>query len=241
MDHLPLSDIPVTSDGFTVLGSPLGPAECCLESVLGRIQKVRYSLNRLGDLEDSQIETALLRSCLSLPKVTHLLCTCPPGVIQSALVKFDEIMRDAVSNLAGCPLSDWAWLKSSLPSSLGGLNIRHATLYAPAAFIRSIHQSKSLVFDILGHPVKAPLHLPYAINAQAKSVARPDWISIESIDVPLRSHSLSHSIADAFFSFLVKSSPDIRSKALSLSSALPRAGDWLNVIPCSAPTTPHGL
>ena len=88
------------------------------------------------------METALLRSCLSLPKVTHLLRTCPPDVIQSALVKFDEIMRDAVSDLAGCPLSDWAWLKSSLPSSLGGLNIRHATLYAPAAFIGSIHQSE---------------------------------------------------------------------------------------------------
>ena len=111
------------------------------------------------------METALLRSCLSLPKVTHLLRTCPPDVIQSALGKFDEIMRDAVLDLAGCPLSDWAWLKTSLPSSLGGLNIRHATLYAPAAFIGSIHQSKSLVSDILGYPVKAPLHLPYTINA----------------------------------------------------------------------------
>ena len=46
------------------------------------------------------------------------------------------------------------------------------------SFIGSIHQSDSLVSDILGHPVKAPLHLPYAINALAKSVARPDWISV---------------------------------------------------------------
>ena len=234
VDHILLSGIPVTSDGFTVLGSPLGPAEYCLETVLGRIQKVKYSLHRLGDLEGSQVETALLRSYLSLLKVTHLLCTCPPDVIQSALVKFDEIMRDAVSDLAGCPLSHWAWLKSSLPSSLGGLNIRHATLYAPAAFIGSIHQSESLVSDILGHPVKAPLHLPYAINALAKSVARPDWISVENIDVLLRSHSLSHSIDDACFSFLVESSSDVRSKALASSSALPHAGEWLNIVPCSA-------
>ena len=194
---------------------------------------MKYSLHRLGDLEDSQMETALLHSCLSLSKVTLLLRTCPPDVILSALVKFEEIMRDAVSDVAGCPLSDWAWLKSSLPSSLGGLNIRHATLYAPAAFIGSIHQSESLVSDILGHPVKAPLHLPYAINALAKSVARPDWISVESIDVPLRSHSLFHSIDDACFSFLEESSPDVHSKAFALSSALPHAGDWLNVVPCS--------
>ena len=85
VDHLLLSDIPVTSDGFTVLDSPSGPAEYRLETVLGRIQKVKYSLHRLGDLEDSQMETVLLRSCVSLPKVTHLLRTCPPDVIQSAL------------------------------------------------------------------------------------------------------------------------------------------------------------
>ena len=126
VDHHLLSDIPVTSDGFTVLGSPLGPAEYRLETALGRIQKVKDSLHGLGDLEDSQLEAALLRSCLSLPKDTHLLRTCPPDVIQRALEWLDEIMREAVSDLAGCPLSDWAWLKSSLPSSLVNLNIRHA-------------------------------------------------------------------------------------------------------------------
>ena len=195
---------------------------------------MKDSLNRLGDLEDSQMEAALLRSCLSLPKVTHLLRTCPPDVIHRALERFDEIMREAVSDLAGCPLSDWAWLKSSLPSSLGGLNIRHATLYAPASFIGSIHQSEVLVSDILGHHAKAPQHLPNAINALARVVARPDRISAESIDVPLRSHSLFHSVDEACFSFLFESSPDVRSRALALSSALPHAGDWLNVVPSSA-------
>ena len=46
--------------------------------------------------------------------------------------------------------------------------------------------------------------------------------------------TLSYSIDDACFSFLVESSTDVRSKALALSSALPHAGDWLNVVPCSA-------
>ena len=151
-----------------------------------------------------------------------------------ALYRSTEGMREAVSDLAGCPLSDWAWLKSSLPSSLGGLNIRHATLYAPAAFIGSIHQSESLISDILGHPTKAPLHLPNAINALARVVARPDSIFAESIDVSLRSYSLSHSVDEACFSLLLESSPDVRYRALALSSALPHAGDWLNVVPSSA-------
>ena len=52
------------------------------------------------------METALLRSCLSLPKIAHLLWTCPPLLIQEALEEFDEILRDAVSNLVGRPLTD---------------------------------------------------------------------------------------------------------------------------------------
>ena len=32
----------------------------------------------------------------------------------------------------------------------------------------------------------------------------------------------------------MESPPDVRSKALALSSALLHAGDWLNVVPCSA-------
>ena len=54
------------------------------------------------------MEAALLRSCLALPKVAHLLRTCSPDVIQGALEKFDELMREAVSDLAGCSLSNWA-------------------------------------------------------------------------------------------------------------------------------------
>jgi hypothetical protein len=231
VDHPLLSDIPVTSDGFTLLGSPVGPADFCLESALWRIQKVKGPLNKLGDLEDSQMEAALLRSCLSLLKVAHLLRTCPPDVIQGALEKFDELMREAVSDLAGCSLSNWAWLKSSLPSSLGGLNIRHATLHAPAAFIGSFQQSESVISDILGHPAKAPQHLSNTISALARAAARPEWVST---DVPLRCHTLSRSIDEASFSLLLARAPDVRSKALALSSAIPHAGDWLNVVPSSA-------
>ena len=234
VDHPLLSNIPVTTDGFTLLGSPLGSVEFCLESALRRIEKLRDSLHKLGDLEDSQMETALLRSCLSLPKVAHLIRTCSPDVIQGALETFDGLMREAVSDLAGCSLSNWAWLKSSLPSSLGSLNIRHATLYAPAAFIGSFQQSESIISDILGHPAKAPQHLPNAISALARAAARPEWVSIESVDVPLRCHSLSRSVNEACFSLLLERAPDVRSKALALSSAISHARDWLNVVPSSA-------
>ena len=51
------------------------------------------------------------------------------------------------------------------------------------------------------------------------------------MQVPLCQHHLSHAIDQASLNTLINSAPDIRSKALALSSSLPHAGDWLNVIP----------
>ena len=54
------------------------------------------------------------------------------------------------------------------------------------------------------------------------------------VDVPLRQRSLSKCIDQIVFGELCTSAPDTRSKALALSSAIPHAGDWLNVVPCHA-------
>ena len=119
------------------------------ESVLKRVDKIRSILERVRDLQDSQMEATLLRSCLSLPKVVFALRTCPQVHIFHALQTFDHIMLEALSDLAGGPLSNWAWRKVSLPSSLGGLGIRWVTLHAPAAYISSLDQSSALVTEIL--------------------------------------------------------------------------------------------
>ncbi len=63
--------------------------------------KVKESLAKLPELEDSQLETTLLHSCLTLPKVPFSLRTCPPDYIKQATATFDESMRDALSNLCG--------------------------------------------------------------------------------------------------------------------------------------------
>ena len=70
LNHNPLpADIPSTRGRFDFLGSPIGPASHCESTVLKRVKKVQEILAKLGDLQDSQMETTLLRSCLALPKV----------------------------------------------------------------------------------------------------------------------------------------------------------------------------
>lgn len=227
-------EIPISRSGFCLLGSPIGPADFCESIVMKRVEKIRASVTNLRDLEDAQMETTLLRSCLSLPKFNFSLRSCPPAYTHQAATAFDDLMRDALSDLAGGPLSDWAWQKASLPSSLGGLNIRSATLHAPAAYISSLVQSRSLITKIIGHPPTPFRHLANAVSSLSHAAEMPEWISIEDIDVPLRQHSLSYKINEASFNSLLTSAPDTRSRALALSSAIPHAGDWLKVVPSPA-------
>ena len=225
--------IPSTRGGFDLLGSPIGPASHCESTVLKRVKKVQKILTKLGDLQDSQMETTLLRSCLALPKVAFALRTSPPSHTQQATVVFDNALLEALSDLAGGSLPEWAWLKASLPSSLGGLNIRRASLHAPAAYISSLDQSKLLVARILGRVPEASQHLAPALLDLA-TADRHDWCSIEDVDVPLCLRHLSHSIDKASYIHLLTGAPDTRSKALALSTAIPHAGDWLNIIPSHA-------
>ena len=52
----------------------------------------------------------------------------------------------------GIPITEWSWLKVSLPSSRGGINLRSASLHAPAAYLASASCSQELVGKMLGRP-----------------------------------------------------------------------------------------
>ena len=58
--------------------------------MMKRIEKVAEAVSKLQDLEDSQMEITLLRSCLALPKMAFSLRCCPPSHIQQAVSAFDH-------------------------------------------------------------------------------------------------------------------------------------------------------
>ena len=134
-------DIPVKREGFSLLGCPIGPPAFCEEVFHRRVLKVRASVEALHALDDSQLETTLLQSCLVFPKVSYVLRACPPTHLTQAVEELDFAMREALEAIIGAPMNDWSWLKASLPSSHGGINLCSAVLHAPAAFIASSHSS----------------------------------------------------------------------------------------------------
>ena len=121
-----------------------------------------------------------------------------------------------------------------MPSNRGGLNLWSAVLHAPATFVGSGQRSRQLVETILGHPPGPSCHMSPAVTALSLAANRPEWIDLDSIDVPIRQHPLSISIDEAVYNHLISTAPDTCSRALVLSSSLPHAGDWLNVVPSAS-------
>ena len=84
------SQIPITREGFDLLGTPIGSVLVRNESVLKRVGEIRFILERVRDLQDSQMEATLLHSCLSLPKVVFALlkarvCRCTFSMLSKPL------------------------------------------------------------------------------------------------------------------------------------------------------------
>ena len=176
-------DIPISSSGFCLLGVPLGSDTFRKQIVLGRVEKIHRSLECLKVLGDSQLQTTLLRSCLSLLKFNHSLQTCRPSLILNTTTLFDNFIREAVEDIIGGPLSDWSWSKANLPCSMSGLNLRSAVLHAPAAYITTIVESFGLVSQILHHTPDPPRSLPSAISSLASSTKMTSWQCLMSLFV----------------------------------------------------------
>ena len=230
LNTLPV-EIPVARVGFSLLGSPIGPASYCESTTSQRVAKIHTAVKRLRDLEDAQVELTLLWSCLALPKFNYKLRTCPPAFIHQDTAFFDTIMREALSDMAGSPLSDWAWEKATLPTTFGGLVLRLGSLHAPVAFLCSVAASLNLVQSILGYHPIAPPQVQDSVLALAEVTKFTSWRSIDDIDVPISQHQLSRTVDEARFDSFLQFAPDERSRALALSTSLAHVGDWLNVLP----------
>ena len=137
------------------------------------LAKVKTSLGFLQDMDDSQMETALLRSCLTFPKVGFPLRTCPPHYIHHALEEFDNSIRESLEAILAGTVPAWSWLKASLPSCRGGLGLRNSTLHAPAAFLGSRTQAESLMERILGHPPGPSPHTQLTLASLASATVPP--------------------------------------------------------------------
>ena len=224
-------EIPVSTSGFVLLGSPIGPPAFLSSSLSNLISKLERMLSLLPSLRDAQMETTLLRHCFSLSKLSVFLRTSNPVPLISLYESFASLMLSSLSKCISAHISQWSWLKASLPVSMGGVDLRKAAVHSSVAYYSSLYNSASILQEVLGYsPNLSPL-LDSCCPLLSKHAARPDWSSHLSIDSPISQRLLSTSIDKASFSSLLSQAPHIRSRALALSSSIPHAGDWLSVVP----------
>ena len=136
--------------GIDFLGSPIWGSPEFLSAFVGSVvDRVSALQERLRDLGDPQVELHLLRSCLGVCKLNHLLRTIPPGCVDSELLRFDDNLRHSLSSICNASISDQSWLQATLPCSLGGLGLRGAYRASSAAFLGCCISSFALCSQLL--------------------------------------------------------------------------------------------
>ena len=136
--------------GIIVLGSPVGDQTFIEETVARRIKKIEELTEKLGDMEDSHMEFVLLRSTLSLPKLTYILRTVDPTPLRHLWQYFDGITRAGLGRIVAGPVSDSTWEEVKKGLGDGGVGFRGAADHCIAAFVASVCGTWPLVQELMG-------------------------------------------------------------------------------------------
>ena len=223
--------------GINLLGAPIGSNNFVQSSVNERISKVESAIiTRLSTLSNPQIQLALLRSCLSLPKLMYTLRTARPAVLEDAYRRFDAIQRAALDDILDSSLTDSAWTQATLPVSMGGLGLRSAYEHSPAAYLSSLVQTKEIVDSLLGdfafrQDLDASLSL---FRSSVTSLPPSSIASLDPANGDFSQKHLSYLIDSDILTYQLKDAQakgDSRTSARLLSLGLPQAGAFLNAIP----------
>ncbi|MCP4989432.1 MAG: hypothetical protein GY928_26255, partial [Colwellia sp.] len=152
-------------DGFALLGSPIGTPAYCDSFVAERIQKIRRCAQEMDQVKDPQIELALLKFCILMPKFNFALRSTPPQHIPHSIREFDALVTDTWLRRFGISMSPAQATQSALPAP-SGLGLYRAVDIAPSAFLANVLCCTDLVGALLGD-ARPPEGLAGFAGAQA--------------------------------------------------------------------------
>ena len=136
-----------SSSSPVFLGSPVcGPPGVFAAFVDSVIERVSVLQGSLWDLDNPQVELHLLRSCLGVCKLNHLLRMISPDSILPQLWLFDSNLCHSLSCICNSSVSDQAWHQALC---LGSLGLHKASCVSPAAFLGSCVGSQELCHQLL--------------------------------------------------------------------------------------------
>ena len=221
--------------GVTLLGAPIGSQDFVRGELKSKVEKIRKIVELLPSIQDPHTQFVLLRSCLSLPKLSFILRTTDTSPFNDILQEFDRLVRGALSNILGAALTDLQWRQASLPVSMGGLGLRGAEEHGPGLYCSSVTSSLSLARTLQG--IHQDSRTPLSQDVLAAVSARVGVeVTYESIS-EMSQRALSLMVDEASLSQLktsIELQGEVREVARLASLGLPRAGAWLNSPPIPA-------
>ena len=137
------SEVRRLSEGIELLGSPVqGSVELCKFFTAKRVDKILESSANLGNLDDPQVE--FLPSCQSVCKVSHFTNVVSAMMLEQ-IDRFDQGLRRSLEIICRSSVTDMARLQATLPIRLGGLGLREAVQFSPAAYVGSCNSTRKMV------------------------------------------------------------------------------------------------
>jgi len=193
-----------------MLGVPLGNDEFTADFVekklLGRLQS---TIAQLVDFEDSQAALFLLRTSFGVVRAVHFMRTTPLAQWRAQADKFDAMIRDAVVQIIGYPLTAPAFAQAALTPKLGGLGVRQIVDHAAGAFSASWHE--------------------------ARAQSREDWLRPDQVFEEYKSQKqASFEFDEKVHQHLVQSAPNDREAQRLRRAAQPHANGFITAVPSEA-------
>ena len=211
------------------LGSPLS-VEAIAPALFKKYTDFETMVERLPDLEP-HAAFFLLSKCLGIPKLQYLLRTSNTHKFAVAgLRRFDELMRETVSEILNVKFSEAGWTQACLPVGMGGLGIRRSEDVALPCFLASTNSTQALVKLLI--PQRHHGHYEAFIASSLlewrscfPDVTFPNERGSQRVwDVALSSHKCAEMLRTA----------DQFERARLLAAAAPRSGAWLHAVPAKS-------
>ena len=91
----------------------------------------------MTELHDPQVSIFMMRHSIGVARITNLLRTVDPTLIEQQLVSMESSLLTALTHIIGAPLPESAWEQAGLSINMGGFGITHPTRVAAAAYVAS--------------------------------------------------------------------------------------------------------
>jgi hypothetical protein len=138
---LNMADVNAASEGFILLGAPIGTAAFEREALLSKVVNLKIALNRIRGIVSTQIKIILLRHA-AVPQFSYAIRTAAPSSSLNAARQHDDAILEAFATYQGFASSKTEWQQLiSLPKRLGGVGLLSATELAPIAYVSSVAAS----------------------------------------------------------------------------------------------------